>query len=147
MRLKLSLCGLLVVFLLLIPLVGVWANLAQYTYSYDISQIEWQLLNWTVAWRGTTTPAAPFILERMDFDRRERIIKIYVNGLANQASEDNLKESIDKINANISQRFSEFDPKSDLVVYYSLGAASYEYINGGFKDTTANKTPKLESVD
>jgi len=146
MRLRLKLCGLLVL-LLLSSNVTVWANLAKYTYSYDISQIEWQLLNWTAAWRGTTVPAAPFVLERMEFDRKERIIKIYVNGAANQASEDNLKESIDKINTNISQRFFEFDPKSDLVVYYSLGAVSYEYINGSFKDTTVNKTPKPESVD
>ncbi len=39
--------------------VNSYAVLGDYVRSYDISWLEWQILNWTTAFRGTTTPAEP----------------------------------------------------------------------------------------
>ncbi len=108
------------------------ANLSSYSYPYDISQLEWQLLNWTTAWRGTATPVSPFILERMECDRKGWKVIIYVNGMFSQATDENLKGSIDNITSTFKNRFPEFDPKTDLTVYYNLGSSTMVYKDGNF---------------
>jgi hypothetical protein len=118
--------------------VNTYAALGDYLRSYDISWLEWQILNWTTAFRGTTTPAGPFILERIEYDRKSRLINIHVSGSAESATEDNLKESIDGITALFHEKFPKFDPKADLTVYYKLEseadkqAVSMVYSNGSF---------------
>jgi hypothetical protein len=125
------------------------ANLKGYTYPYDISQIEWQALNWTAAWRGTTTPADPFTLDRIEYDRNERMVVVYLNGNLDDASDDNLKKSIDGINSLFQQRFTNFDILTDALVYYQLKdkdqKMSYkEYKNGAFADRqSAPEGPKF----
>jgi hypothetical protein len=97
------------------------ANLKRYTYSYDIAEIEWQLLNWTAAWRGTAFPAAPFILDRMEYDRITRKISIYLKGDPDLAAQDNLDKSIAGIVSLFSRRFPpDFDQATDIAVYYEL---------------------------
>ncbi len=123
------------------------ARVDGYTYPYDISQIEWQLLNWTSAWRGTTTPADPFTLERMEYDRSTKKVLIYLTGKTDTATEENLKKSIDGITALFKPRFSNFNLDTDAYVYYKLKSAdgqstSYkEYKNGAFADQQSSPEP------
>ncbi|MDI6605613.1 MAG: hypothetical protein QME65_00475 [Candidatus Omnitrophota bacterium] len=115
-------------------------NLKRYTYTYDIAEIEWQLLNWTAAWCGTTTPADPFILERMEYYRTTRKVSIYLKGDPELATQDNLDKSIAGIVSLFSRRFSpDFDQGTDMAVYYELksdkdkqNSAYIEYKNGSF---------------
>lgn len=117
------------------------AKITAYTYPYDISQIEWQVLNWTTAWRGTTTPAEPFILERMEYDRKEKKVNIYLSGRPEQATDDNLNKSINGITSLFHQHFSKFEPQSDLIVHYELKSEKDEktlyikYNEGAFSKT------------
>lgn len=116
------------------------ARLKRYTYSYDIAEIEWQLLNWTAAWRGTTTPADPFTLERMEYSRKDWKVYIYLTGDTSLDTQANLDKSIEGIVSLFSRRFPpEFDQKTDIVVYYELksregggGPVSITYSNGAF---------------
>lgn len=116
------------------------AKLKRYTYSYDIAEIEWQLLNWTAAWRGTTTPADPFILERMEYDRKTLKVYIYLRGDTNLDTQQNLDKSIEGIASVFSRRFPpDFDQVTDIVVYYELKSAQdgrgpvyINYKNGTF---------------
>ncbi|MFH0763161.1 MAG: hypothetical protein V1925_04665 [Candidatus Omnitrophota bacterium] len=97
------------------------ANLKRYTQSYDIAEVEWQLLNWTAAWRNTTTPAKPFILERMEYSRQTRKISIYLKGEASMDTQDNLDKSIEGIVSLFAGRFPpDFDQATDITVYYEL---------------------------
>src|SRR3989338_7192847 len=113
------------------------ADLQRYTYPYDISQIEWQLLNWTAAWRGSTTLANPFILENMEYDRKANRVHIYLSGKVEEASDENLEKSINTIISRFQERFPKFEAKEDLVVHYNLKSekneTSYrEYSDGAF---------------
>jgi len=126
---------LFIVFIMLLCFTGnALANLNRYSYPYDISQLEWQLLNWTTAWRGTATPASPFILERMECDRKGWKVTLYVNGMFSQATDESLKTSIDNITSTFKNRFPEFDPKTDLTVYYNLGSSTMVYKDGNFSN-------------
>ncbi len=123
------------------------ARVDGYTYPYDISQIEWQLLNWTSAWRGTTTPADPFTLERMEYDRNTRKVLIYLTGKTDAATDENLKKSTDGINSLFQKRFPNFNLETDAYVYYKLSsdkdqAISYkEYKDGAFTDQQSPPEP------
>ena len=123
------------------------ARVDGYTYPYDISQIEWQLLNWTSAFRGTSTPADPFVLERMEYDRNTKKVIIYLTGKTEDATEENLKKSIDGIAALFKPRFSNFNLDTDGYVCYKLKSAdgqniSYkEYKNGAFTDQQSPSEP------
>lgn len=137
MRIRVKLFGLSVLLILSFAS-SASANLSRYMYLYDISMLEWQLLNWAAAWHGTTTPADPFVLERMEYDRKERKINIYLSGAPDKKTDDNLKKSIDNISSNIQQRFPEFDPKSDLIAHYSFGSFACEYKDGTFRDSNSS---------
>lgn len=116
------------------------ASLKGYTYPYDISQIEWQILNWTAAFRGTDTPGDPFTLERMEYDRPSRKVMIYLKGSVEFASEDNLKKSVQGCTLLFKERFPDFNPESDLRVFYKLTSSESqdliykEYKEGSFSD-------------
>lgn len=139
--------SLLFVLLSLGLVVSAQARVDGYTYPYDISQIEWQLLNWTSAWRGTTTPADPFTLERMEYDRNTKKVLIYLTGKIDDASEDNLKKSIDGIVSVFQKRFPNFNLDNDAYVYYKLGSDKdqnilyKEYNNGTFSDQQSPPEP------
>lgn len=130
------------------------ARLTAYTYPYDISEIEWQILNWTAAWRGTTTPAEPFILERMEYDRKEKKANIYLTGRPEQASDDNLNKTITGITSLFHQRFPNFEPESDLIVHYNLKSEKgektlyIEYNQGAFskQEPVSNEPAKTQST-
>ncbi|MDD5355877.1 MAG: hypothetical protein PHY56_05035 [Candidatus Omnitrophica bacterium] len=115
--------------------VNAQASLKGYTYPYDISYIEWQSLNWTAAFRDTATPAAPFILERIEYNRDERKVIVYLRGALEDASDENLKKSIDGIVSLFHPRFPNFDPLTDLSVQYKLKDneenTSYKAYNDG----------------
>lgn len=104
------------------------ARIRQYINPYDISQMEWQLLNWTAAWRGTTTPAYPFTLERMEYDRAKQKVVIYLQGKSELATDENLHKSIDTITSSFNQKFPEFNAKEDLAAYYSLTSSEGDKI-------------------
>jgi hypothetical protein len=114
------------------------ASITGYTYPLDISQLEWQLLNWTAAWRQTTTPADPFILDRMEYNRKTEKIHIYLNGKAEDATDENLKKSITKIASVFTERFPKVKIEEDFVVHYNLVSSSdqkateIEYSQGNF---------------
>jgi len=116
------------------------AKLNRFTYPYDISQLEWQLLNWTAAWRGTTKPADPFTLERMEYQRKERKVHIYLTGKTELGREENYKKAIEKITLTFQESFSDFEPQEDLMVHFNLTSetdnkSSYlEYNNGSFSN-------------
>jgi hypothetical protein len=124
------------------------ARVDGYTYPYDISQIEWQLLNWTSAWRGTITPADPFTLDRMEYDRNTKKVLIYLTGKTDTATDENLKKSIDGIVSLFQKRFPNFNLDSDAYVYYKLTSdkdqnVSYkEYKNGTFTDQQSPPEPQ-----
>lgn len=116
------------------------ARLRKYINPYDISEIEWQVLNWTAAWRGTTTPAEPFILERIEYERTDVKVHIYLQGRHPQNTQENLDKSIAGIGALFTARFPEFEAGKDLVVSYKIIPAdgsgeSYKikYDNGVFR--------------
>ena len=119
------------------------AVLSRYTYTYDISQLEWQILNWTSAYRGTLTPGDPFTLERIEYDRKPAKVIVYLTGTPDIASEDNLNKSLKGITSLFAQRFPGFDPETDLIIYYKLSSgdgqeASYkQYSAGDFSDCQA----------
>lgn len=117
-----------------------YADIKRYTYTYDIAEVEWQLLNWTAAWRNTTTPAGPFTLDRMAYSREARQISVYLKGDTSLDTQDNLDKSISQLVSLFSERFRpNFDPAKDMVVYYDLRSAEdkdnpayIEYRNGAF---------------
>ncbi len=115
------------------------AKLENYTYPYDISQIEWQVLNWTAAWKGTTTPADPFILDRIEYDRKTVKVSVYLKGKSEDNTEDNLKKSLDGITKAFTGRLAQFDPETDLIIHYTITSPDdpnktyqVEYRNGSF---------------
>ncbi|MFH1441927.1 MAG: hypothetical protein ABIH18_07820 [Candidatus Omnitrophota bacterium] len=128
------------------------ARIRQYINPYDISQIEWQLLNWTAAWRDTTTPAFPFTLERMEYDRTKRKVIIYLQGKSEFATDENLRKSIDGIASLFNQKFPEFNPKEDMIVYYSLispegnKTVPIKYENGSFIKQQDNSQQSLPDI-
>lgn len=130
----------LFIFLILVIFVGgvSFASITGYTYPLDISQLEWQLLNWTSAWRDTLTPADPFTLERMEYDRKAEKIHIYLRGKSEDATDDNLKKSLQGITSIFSDRFPKVKIEEDLVIHYSLTSdaepksVKLEYKNGNF---------------
>jgi hypothetical protein len=139
-KMKLNLKFLLLACFLFIFVTNAHASLKGYTYPYDISQIEWQILNWTAAFRGSTTPGEPFTLERMEYDRSARKVMIYLKGSVEFASEDNLKKSVDGCALLFKQRFPDFDQVGDLYISYKLSSpdsqeVTYkEYQEGSFSD-------------
>ncbi len=116
------------------------AVLNKYTYSYDISQIEWQILNWTSAYRDTLTPGDPFTLERIEYNRKTLKVIIYLTGTLDKASQDNLNKSLLGCTTLFKQRFSGFDATTDLIIFYKFlppegqGLVYKEYSNGVFTD-------------
>ncbi len=96
------------------------AVIKDYTYPYDISQIEWQLLNWTSAWRQTTRGTDPFTLDRMEYDRTTRKVNIYLSGSAELASEGNLQKGMDTIAKLFIERFKKIDPEAELLLHITL---------------------------
>lgn len=146
MRLKLWVGIIWVIFLFVAVSIGE-ANIRNHMYTYDISQLDWQLLNWTSAWRGTTRLAEPFILDRMEFDRQDRKIIVYLDGTLEQATEENLKKSIQNITEVFRTKFPTFEPKEDLIVYYTLksqdGNKVYkQYITGASVDKSLQQKEK-----
>ena len=101
-------------------------------------------MNWTAAYRGTTTPGDPFILERIEYDRNARKVRIYLKGGVNLASEDNLKKSLDSCATLFKQSFTDFDPSGDLYISYKLSSSDgqsityKEYQEGSFNDALAS---------
>jgi len=115
------------------------ADISRYTYPYDISQLEWQLLNWTAAWRGTITPADPYILERMEYNRTERKIYLYVKGTS--FAQEDLNSSIKNITDTFQKTFLQFAPETDLVVDYRSGKDTVmEYRDGNFVNSSRTST-------
>jgi len=132
---------------------NVEAKLKRYKVVQEMSKIDWQLMNWTAAWRGTTKPASPFILERMEYDYAINKITIYLNGKAEQATDDSLNSSISGIITLLQERFPEFEADKELLVYYEIKsdkdpASSYiEYNEGSFnRNSSGPKTKTGESV-
>ena len=118
------------------------AAVKNYTYPYDISQMEWQLLNWTSAWRQTTNPANPFTLERMEYDRSAKKVNIYLSGDSGLAKDEFLKKGMDGIADLFRGRFPEVDAVKDLLVHITLRSAQddksiiIEYKDGNFANQT-----------
>lgn len=119
------------------------AKLNNYVYPYDISEIEWKVLNWTAAWKGTTTPADPFILDRMEYSRKDYKINVYVKGKSEDDTEDNRNKSIEGITKTLKDNLAQFDPKTDLTVHYTISQSddptkTYEltYDNGSFDSSS-----------
>ena len=116
------------------------AVLSKYTYSYDISQLEWQILNWTSAYRGTLTPGDPFTLERIEYNRKSSKVTVYLTGMLDLATDENLNKSLSGITDLFSRRFPGFDPAADLIINYKLmpdsgqEAVCKEYSAGEFND-------------
>jgi len=116
------------------------AVLSKYTYTYDISQLEWQILNWTSAYRGSLTPGDPFTLERIEYNRKTAKVIVYLSGMLDLSSEDNLNKSLGGVTRLFAQRFPGFDSKTDLIIYYKLlpltgqDAVYKEYSAGEFND-------------
>jgi hypothetical protein len=116
------------------------AVLSKYTYSYDISQLEWQILNWTSAYRGTLTPGDPFTLERIEYNRKSSKVTVYLTGMPDLATDENLNKSLSGITNLFSRRFPGFDPATDLIINYKLmpdsgtEAVYKEYREGVFGD-------------
>ena len=142
MKTGLRISALLLVLASLFSASEAWAKLRNYTYPYDISQIEWEILNWTAAYRGTTKPADPFILDRMQYDRKIRKVLVYLFGKPDQATDENLNKSVDGITKLVQQRLSKFDPVTDLYVYYTLKEENKpdkykEYRDGSFTDRSS----------
>jgi hypothetical protein len=137
---KLSFGFILLICLLFFSVGNAQASLKGYTYSYDISQVEWQILNWTAAFRDTNTPGNPFILERMEYNRKAKKVMIYLKGGLNLASDDNLKKSLDGCTTLLKQRFPDFDSTEDLYISYKLTSSDgqnvtyKEYKEGSFND-------------
>ena len=127
------------------------AKMRNYSYPYDISQLEWQLLNWTAAWRGTTILTDPFTLDRLECDRDGWIVNVYVTGNSMLGIVDNLQKSVDNITKVFQEKFKEFVPETDLIVHYNLqsfdGTKVYkQYVGGSFKEgeETSEESTKLK---
>ncbi len=114
------------------------AELAKYVYPYDISELDWQLLKWTAAWHDTKTPCAPFTLDYLEYNRKQRTIEVYLKGLIQEGTPENLKESMKTVATFISSRFSYFKPEKDLIIHYALSSEDksksiyIEYKEGNF---------------
>ena len=96
------------------------ARLNDYLYPCEVSHLDWYLLTWLTAWRGSTIPAGPFVLDRMHYDRETRKIEIFVTGKVGEETDDNLQRSIEGISEKFQDTLREFDPVTDLKVYYDL---------------------------
>lgn len=119
------------------------AVMRDYTYPYDISQIEWQLLNWTAAWRNSTQGTNPYTLERMEYDRSALKVHIYLSGPGELASEENLQKGMDTIAKLFTGRFKKIDPEKEILLHISLldkdnKPISIEYKNGLYTNLTTN---------
>lgn len=124
------------------------AGFRRYTYSYDISEIEWQFLNWTAAWRGTTILADPFTLDRMAYDRKTKKANIYLSGKDKDASEINLNRSLEQIISLFNNHFPpEFDAKTDLVIHYILKSDDAQKITYIKYEDGSFSTKKLNEDD
>ncbi len=124
------------------------ARLKRYTYPYDIAEIEWQFLNWTAAWRGTTALADPFTLDRLVYDRQTRKANIYLSGKDTDAAQANLDKSIKEIISLFSKRFSpDFDANTDLVVHYMLKSEDAKKITYIKYEDSSFTTKKLNADD
>jgi len=140
MKLSLKLTSLFLILSACFIISPAQAVLSKYTYSYDISQIEWQILNWTSAYRGTLTPGDPFTLERIEYNRKTSKVFIYLTGTLATASDENLNKSVDGCTALFKQRFPGFDATTDLTIFYKFSPAAgqdlvyKEYSNGVFAD-------------
>lgn len=140
-------------FLFLGTYVNSEAKLKKYMQPVDMSALEWQILNWSMNFRGTTIPADPFILNGMEYDRGSYKINIYLSGKSQLATDSNLKKSVVGITGLFQQRFPDFDAKNDLIVHYNLkpekeGAdTDLEYSQGSFGPKGAGvESPSMESV-
>lgn len=123
------------------------AKLRKATYIQEISKIDWQLLNWTAAWRGTKKPADPFILERMEYDRDARQVEVYLNGDPKEATDENLQKSISGITAVLQDEFPDFEPRDDLIVHYSLKSEEdNKTLNITYKDGTFSRPDATSSA-
>lgn len=108
---------------------SVQAGLRDYVRPYDISEVEWYALNWTSAWRGTLTPADPFILERIEYSRQMKKIIVYIDGKAEDATQDNLNKSVKGITGAFREKLPEFKPETDLTVKYTLKSEDEEKLS------------------
>ena len=138
---KLNIGILLLLCFFLFPVNSALATVKGYTYPYDISQIEWQILNWTAAYRDTTTPGDPFILERIEYDRPTRKVMIYLRGSVELASDENLQKSLNGCAGLFKQRFTDITPEGDFYISYKLTSSDgqnnltyKEYKQGSFSD-------------
>lgn len=110
--------SLLILFLLSVLFGGaVSADLSDYTYPYEISRLDWFLLNWTAAYRGTTIITEPFTLERMEYDRTQRQVIVYVRTPSGQGTEEDRQRAITNISTFFRKTFPEFDAAKDMVLY------------------------------
>jgi len=124
------------------------ARLKRYTYSYDIAEIEWQFLNWTAAWRGTTALAEPFILDRLVYDRTTKKANVYLSGKESDGAQVNLDKSKNQIISLFGRRFSpEFDANTDLVVHYLLKSEDAKKITYIKYEDGSFTTKKLDADD
>ena len=114
------------IFLLLAFSNNSYASLESYTYPYEISYMDWQLLSYSTLCHNTITPADPFILDRLEYDRKLRKIKVYLTGSVTDATDDNFNKALGNIVKLLTERFPKFDRAQDLIVYYDLSPA-----NGG----------------
>lgn len=112
-----------VIFLLLAFSNNSYASLEGYTYPYEISYIDWQLLSYSTICHNTKTPADPFVLDRLEYDRKLRKIKVYLTGSAADATDENFNKALGNIVKVLIERFPKFDRLQDLVVYYDLSPA------------------------
>jgi len=148
MKLKTAVVCLMAVFCLSLLSIAE-AKMRNYTYPYDISQLEWQLLNWTAAWRGTTSLTDPFVLDRLECDRNGWIVNVYVTGSADMATDENLKKSIDNITKTFQEKFAEFVPETDLIVHYDLrlpdGSKIYKEYSAGSSNEGQSPSEEAEA--
>lgn len=128
-----------ILFLLLILVNPVSAKLNKYLYPHEVSHLDWYLMNWFPVWRGSKIPADPFILDRMEYSRDNRKIEVYLSGTLDQATKQNLEKSIGGITEAFRKKISEFEPITDLIVYYQLKMSETDdvkhikYENGKFE--------------
>jgi len=115
-----------------------YARLEKYIRIYEISELEWQLLSWTTAWRDTKAMFDPFVLERMEYNRGRKKVEVYLKGPEEEAAEENLNKSLLGVTSQLKGRFPELDVKTELVIYYDLTSGDgsktsrIEYRDGEF---------------
>jgi hypothetical protein len=120
------------------------AELNRYLYPYEISELDWQLLQWTSAWHDSQDQFAPFKFERVEYTRKVKKIMVYLTGLIADGTKNNLNLSLQKLNKVFTLRFSYFDAKKDLQVFYRLlsqdktKAVNIEYNDGMFSSEDLN---------